>query len=74
MKLIKDGNIIESTKKAYDVIYKEKGYIPYEDKVDEYSYDSITVSQIKEGLDYREIEYDSKMKKQELFDLLGSDM
>lgn len=26
---IKDKHIINATKKAYNVIYKEKGYIPY---------------------------------------------
>lgn len=30
---IKDKHIINATEKAYNIIYKEKGYIPY--KVDE---------------------------------------
>lgn len=28
-KYIKDNHIINATEKAYRVIYKEKGYIPY---------------------------------------------
>lgn len=29
---IKDKHVINATEKAYNVIYKEKGYIPYEEK------------------------------------------
>ncbi len=31
-KYIKDNNIINATEKAYNVIYKEQGYIPYKEE------------------------------------------
>lgn len=34
-KYIKDKHIINATEKAYNVIYKEKGYIPVEEKKEE---------------------------------------
>lgn len=37
---------------------------------EQYSYNDITVPEIKAILDEREIEYTKDMKKQELFDLL----
>lgn len=34
-KYIKDKHIINATEKAYNVIYKEKGYVPVEEKKEE---------------------------------------
>ncbi len=31
-KYIKDKHIINATKKAYEVIYKDRGYIPYKEE------------------------------------------
>lgn len=31
-KYIKDESIINATEKAYKVIYKEKGYVPYKEE------------------------------------------
>lgn len=77
MKLIKDGQIITSTERAYEVVYKGQGYTPYEDKVEEENItigiNDVTKADIIDELEYSGIEYDPKMKKQELFDLLGSD-
>ena len=32
-KYVKDGKVISATEKAYGLIYKEQGYIPYKEAV-----------------------------------------
>ena len=78
MKLIKGDNVITSTEKAYNLIYKPKGYVVYSEveeiKPTKFVYDDMTKSQIMDELSELNIEYNSKNKKQELFELLGSDV
>ncbi len=31
-KYIKDGHIINATEKAYNILYKEQGYVPYKEE------------------------------------------
>ena len=74
MKLIKDNKIITSTKRAYEVVYKTKGYLPYDEKEEVIvKYNEVTKSEIINKLFEKNIKYDEKSTKQELFDLLGSD-
>jgi predicted HTH domain antitoxin len=94
MRISKGERILEVTDKVYEVIYKQRGYTPYNGKdVDEKKVikidkvikeddieiaeiaklEELTVAELKEKLDERGIEYDSKLRKQELVDLLGSD-
>ena len=78
MKLIKDKHIIIATEKSYRVLYRGRGYVPYNDSPiesnpiinDELVYDELTKSQIAVKLDKLKIDYDIKDKKQVLFDLL----
>ena len=76
MKLIKDGRIIDATEKAYRVIFKDKGYVPYvhvgNDSNDEIQYDEITKGEIITKLSELGIEHNPRDKKQALFNLLGS--
>ena len=32
MKIVKDGEIIEATERAYEIVYKYRGYKPYKPK------------------------------------------
>ena len=74
MKLIKDNKIITSTKRAYEVVYKTQGYLPYDEKEEVIvKYNEVTKSEIINKLFEKNIKYDEKSTKQELFDLLGSD-
>lgn len=74
MKLIKDNKIITSTKRAYEVVYKAQGYLPYDEKEEVIvKYNEVTKSEIINKLFEKNIKYDEKSTKQELFDLLGSD-
>ena len=74
MKLIKDNKIITSSKRAYEVVYKAKGYLPYDEKEEVIvKYNEVTKSEIINKLFEKNIKYDEKSTKQELFDLLGSD-
>ena len=81
MNIIKDGKVLNVTEKAYNVIYKDKGYVPYNSKNvgkkkvenNNLDYDKITKSEIIEKLEEEEIEHDPKSLKKELFELLESD-
>lgn len=81
MKVFKDEKILEVTEKAYNVVYKDKGYVPYNSKNvgkkkvenNNLDYDKITKSEIIEKLEEKEIEHDPKSLKKELFELLESD-
>lgn len=69
MKLIRDNRIIEATDKAYNVIYKSQGYIPYvETKLED-----LTKAQIIEKLEEKNIDHNPTDLKKELLELLGSD-
>lgn len=77
-----DGKIVTSTEKAYNIIYKRKGFKPYEDKKVEEKEDKqpttigindMTKADIIDELEHSGIEHDPKALKKELFDLLGSD-
>lgn len=78
MNIIKDGKVIRVTEKAFDVIYKGKGYKPYnaetvKSKEDEDDIDTLTKSEIIEKLDEKGITHDSNALKAELVELLRSD-
>lgn len=79
MNLIKDGRVIEVTEKAYNTIYKDKGYVPYNaDNVgkkakDEDGIDDLTKAEIIEQLEEKEIEHNPRDVKKDLFKLLGSE-
>lgn len=53
-KYIKDDKVINATEKAYNVIYKEKGYVPYKETEKEKSGAETDIKDI------------SKMKKEDL--------
>lgn len=78
MNIIKDGKVLEVTEKAFDVIYKEQGYVPYNSdnvkhKDKEEVYNDLTKADIIEKLEEQEIEHSPKATKKELFDILGSE-
>lgn len=88
-KYIKEDNEIFATKKAYELLYKSRGYKKAGDTNNEgteqpktgdkgtnnpTAYDDITKSDISQLLDGKGIEHNSRDTKQELYDLLlGSD-
>lgn len=57
-----------SSREVYSI--EEPTVEEFEQVEEQYSYNDITVSEIKEILDERGVEYTNNMKKQELFDLL----
>lgn len=80
MNVIKDGIVIDVTEKAFEVIYKEQGYVPYNsDNVGvrkeevEAEVEDLTKAEIMERLDEKEVEYDSKALKADLLEVLRSD-
>lgn len=60
-----NGEIAYVSPKAFRLVYKGKGFRPYVKEEFEY-----TVAEIKEILDEKGIEYDSRAKKKELLALL----
>lgn len=80
MNVIKDGIVIDVTEKAFEVIYKEQGYVPYNsDNVGvrkeevEAEVEDLTKAEIMERLDEKEVEYDPKALKADLLEVLRSD-
>lgn len=67
---IKHNRIIMATPKAYEVVYKPQGFIPYEENHAVQNLEDLTVSQLKEMAQSKGLEYDSKIKKEDLITLL----
>ncbi|MTP79819.1 hypothetical protein GMB70_14325 [Turicibacter sanguinis] len=69
---IKDNRVIMATPKAYEVVYKPQGFIPYEGQENNVvqSLENLTVSQLKAMANSKGLEYDSKIKKEDLLILL----
>ena len=69
---IKDSQIIIATPKAYEVVYKPQGFIPYEEQKNHaiQNLEELTVSQLKEIAQSEGLNYDSKIKKEDLITLL----
>lgn len=69
---IKDNRMIMATPKAYEVVYKPQGFIPYEEQEAHaaQNLEDLTVAQLKEMAQSKELEYDSKIKKEGLIALL----
>lgn len=70
---IKDNRVIIATPKAYEVVYKNQGFIPYGEQENHpvQSLENLTVSQLKAMANSKGLEYDSKVKKEDLIILLG---
>ena len=71
-KYINGNQTIEATEKAYNIIYKKQGYVPYieEQKEEGCSVADKTVEQLKEIALEKDIEVPSKIKKDDLIKLL----
>lgn len=81
MNIIKDGKIIDVTEKAFDVIYKDKGYKPYnadtvktkKEDLEEANYDKLTKDEIIAKLEEKNINHNPNDLKAELLELLRVD-
>lgn len=80
-KYVKGNKIIEATEKAYKVIYKEQGYVPYEEEkeltieelvtiANDKGLSSLNMVQLKRIATELGLEYDSKVKKDDLIALI----
>lgn len=66
-----NGDTVEVTTKAFELIYRDKGYTVENEGVKPGAdLDDFTVTELKEKLDEAGIEYDAKDKKADLIALL----
>ena len=77
MKIIKDDRILEVTEKAYNVVYKDLGYKPYVEEIEEGNGDegfkdinSYKKEEIIKILEEKEIEHNPNDKKEVLYNLM----
>lgn len=77
MKLIKGNKVINATEKAYRVVYKGMGYMEcglngHEEIrfADISEIENVTKAEIMQMLDERDIDYNQRDKKEELYNLL----
>lgn len=74
MKIIKDDKILAVTEKAYKVVYKDLGYKPYVEVIEEDEdykvIDEYTKDEISEILTNKGIEHNPRDKKEVLYNLM----
>lgn len=82
IKIVKDDHVLMATQKAYDLIFKARGYSladqveDVEDKtakvedVQEVDYSALNMDELKDLLDERGIEYKARDNKDKLISLL----
>lgn len=71
MKYIRDGKVIETTERLYEMVYKGIGYVPVEE-VEEKAEDleELTVKELKEKAEALKLENYNGLKKDELIALI----
>lgn len=69
MKITNDERTLNVTEKAFNVIYKHRGFKEVKENSD--SLESLTVSELKEIAKQHEIEGYSSMKKDELMEVVS---
>lgn len=80
MNIIKDGIVLDVTEKAFEVVYKAQGYVPYNSETvrakvveAQIDYDSLTKAEIIKQLEKKEVEHDPKALKEDLLEILRSE-
>lgn len=68
MKITRNGTVLEVTEKAFNVVYKHRGYKKYEE---ESSLEDLTVKELREKAKEQNIEGYYDMKKEELIQAMG---
>ena len=74
MKYIRDGKVIETTERLYNMIYKQIGYLPLKEVEDtpKLELEALTVKELKEQAKELGIEGYSDLKKDELVQLINN--
>lgn len=71
MKYIRDGKVIETTERLYEMVYRGIGYVPVEEEVEEVEdLEELTVKELKEKAEALKLENYNGLKKDELIALI----
>lgn len=68
MKYIRNGKVIETTERLYEMVYRGIGYVPVEEKVEDL--EELTVKELKEKAEALKLENYNGLKKDELIALI----
>lgn len=68
MKYIRDGKVIETTERLYEMVYRGIGYVPVEEEAEDL--EELTVKELKEKAEALKLENYNGLKKDELIALI----